>query len=122
IGAATPIEMSGDIKQQDARSKAINDLVALVQSLSEARGRNPKLFGEMIEKASSFKTKEALDKKLIDGIVNTVTELKKSLDGKQIKLKGKSIKLNAPSPEIVTIEMDLGQKLLDILANPMTAY
>src|SRR5690606_209302 len=36
IGAATPIEMSGDIKQQDARSKAINDLVALVQSLSEA--------------------------------------------------------------------------------------
>ena len=45
IGAATPIQMSGDIdKKSDARKKAINDLVALVQSLSEARNRNAVLF------------------------------------------------------------------------------
>lgn len=122
IGAATPIEMSGDIKQQDARSKAINDLVALVQSLAETRGRNQKLFGEMIEKASSFKAQEASDKKLIDGVVNTVAELKLALNGKKVKVKGKEIELKTSAPEIISFGMDLGQKLLDILANPTTAY
>ena len=43
IGAAsTPIEMSGDIKAKDARKKPSTHLVSLVESLSEARGRNKK--------------------------------------------------------------------------------
>ncbi|MCO4795647.1 MAG: ATP-dependent Clp protease proteolytic subunit, partial [Bacteriovoracaceae bacterium] len=88
IGAATPIQMSGDIKQKDMKSKAINDLVALVQSLAETRGRNAKLFGEMIEKASSFKSKEAAEKNLIDGIANTESELIEKLDGRIFHIKG----------------------------------
>lgn len=122
IGAATPIEMSGDIAQKDVRSKAINDLVALVQSLAQTRGRNAEAFGEMIEKAASFNTKEALEKKLIDGIVNTTTQLKQTLDGKEIKIKGKRVVLNTKNTEVIAFDMDLGQKLLDILANPSTAY
>src|SRR5690606_33521358 len=38
------------------------------------------------------------------------------------KVKGKEIKLKANAPEIISFDMDLGQKLLDILANPTTAY
>tara|TARA_R110000868_G_scaffold75979_10_gene218940 strand:+ start:3221 stop:4486 length:1266 start_codon:yes stop_codon:yes gene_type:complete len=122
IGAATPIEMSGDIKQDDSRSKAINDLVALVQSLAETRNRNAKLFAQMIEKASSFKSIEAKEKNLIDDIVNTTTELKQKINGREFKIKGQRIRLNSDSPEIISFGMDLGQKLLDILANPSTAY
>lgn len=122
IGAATPIEMGGDIKQSDARSKAINDLVALVQSLAETRGRNPTLFAEMIEEASSFKAAEAKNKNLIDGIANTPSELKQLMDGKEIKIKGQRVRLNTASTQIVSFGMDLGQKLLDIFANPTTAY
>lgn len=122
IGAATPIEISGDIKQEDARSKAVNDLVALVQSLAETRGRNAKLFGEMIEKASSFKSQEAAENKLTDGTINTVAELKKSLHNRVIKIKGKKFKIQSNEPLIESFDMDLGQKLLDILANPSTAY
>ncbi|MBH48387.1 MAG: hypothetical protein CME71_09495 [Halobacteriovorax sp.] len=122
IGAATPIEMSGDIKQADARSKAINDLVALVQSLAETRQRNATLFAEMIEKASSFKSKEAKEKKLIDDIVNTTSELKQKINGSEFKIKGQRVRLSAEGTEIISFGMDLGQKLLDILANPSTAY
>lgn len=122
IGAATPIQMSGDIQQKDMKNKAINDLVALVSSLAETRGRNAKLFGEMIEKASSFKTKEAKEKNLIDGIANTENDLLTQIEGRIFHLKGRDYKSQAPSPEIVPFEMDMGLKLLNIFANPSTAY
>lgn len=122
IGAATPIEMSGDIKQSDVKSKAVNDLVALVQSLAETRGRDPKGFGEMISKASSYKAREALEKKLIDGIVNSKKELREFLNNRTLSIKGKSVHLQTSDAQFVSLEMDLGQKLLNILANPSLAY
>lgn len=123
IGAATPIQLGKDIdKESDMRKKAINDLVALVQSLSEARGRNPKLFGEMIEKASSFKSLEAQEKSLINGIINSEQELLSKLQGQEIRLKGKPFRLNLNNPKVQSIPMDMGQKLLNIFADPSTAY
>ncbi len=122
IGAATPIQMSGDIKEKDLKNKAINDLVALVSSLAETRGRNAKLFGEMIEKASSFKSREAKEKNLIDGIANTNSDLMKLIDGRVFHIKGRDYKSQAPNPEMTPFEMDLGLKLLNIFANPSTAY
>jgi membrane-bound serine protease (ClpP class) len=123
IGAATPIQMGKDIdKESDMRKKAINDLVALVQSLAETRGRNPKLFGEMIANAASFKAGEAKKKNLIDDIVNTDSELYRALDGSKIRLKGRDITLSLNNPSQKTIEMDSGQKLLNIFADPSTAY
>ncbi len=123
IGAATPVEMSGDLKSKDIRSKAINDLVALVQSLAETRKRNASLFVEMIQSANSFGAKEAQEKKLIDGIVNNYEEFTKFLHERQIHLGGRDITLEVPStPEIVHYEMDSGQHLLNILANPNLAY
>jgi len=123
IGAATPIQMGKDIaKESDMRKKAINDLVALVQSLSEARGRNPELFGKMIQEAASFKAEEANKEKLINGIINTESELIEEMNGNQIKLLGKTVTLNTTKATITRYDMDSGQKLLNIFADPSTAY
>ena len=123
IGAATPITMSGDVENKDARNKAVNDLVALVQSLAEARKRNVEMFGEMIRSAASYKASEAKEKGLIDGIVNSRGEFIEFLRGRTIHLKGEDVPLDvAPSPEFVPFEMDGGQKLLNIFANPSLAY
>jgi len=122
IGAATPISGGGKNISKDLRSKAINDLVALVSSLSEARGRNASAFAEMIEKAKSFKGQEALKKNLIDGIAMNQTDLLSQLQGRQIKVKGKVYTLAMQSPEFIHLSMDLGQKILDIFANPSMAY
>jgi membrane-bound serine protease (ClpP class) len=123
IGAATPIQMGKDIdKESDMRKKAVNDLVALVQSLSETRGRNAKLFGEMIEKASSFKSKEAKEKNLINGIANTQSELIKAMENSPLRMKGKDYQLKMINPSFVKMPMDLGQELLNVFADPSTAY
>lgn len=122
IGAATPIQMSSDMPK-DARSKAINDLMALVKSLSESRGRNQDAFGEMIENAKSYKAQEAFENNIIDGIVNDQQDLFKQLsERKVITIKGKASEIKIASPTLISHEMDLGQKLLNILANPNLAY
>ena len=123
IGAATPVGIGKDIEKSDGKAKAINDLVALVRSLSKARGRNPDRFAEMISKASSFDSQTALKEKVINGIINTQADLISFINGKTIKVLGTDINLTvSPNAEIKTKNMDPGQKILDILANPMTAY
>ena len=123
IGAATPIEIKGDVENEDARSKAVNDLVALVQSLAETRGRNSAMFGEMVDSAASFKAQEAKENNLIDGIVNSDEEFYSFLNNRKIHLKGQDKVLTVPStPTMIKYEMDPGQKLLNIFANPGLAY
>lgn len=122
IGAATPIQMGKDI-QKDSKSKAVNDLVALVRSLSKVRGRNADEFEKMISQAKSIEADIALKSKVIDHIVNSQEELKKVLDGKVVRIKGNDLKLNLESPiKIKEFPMDLGQRILNVFSNPTTAY
>ncbi len=124
IGAATPVQMGAELeKKSDLRAKAVNDLVALVQGLSEARKRNGALFGKMISEAASFSSSEAKGKNLVNGILNSRRELFKMLDGKNVSIKGKEVKLSASSGlSFKKFKMDLGLSLLNIFANPSMAY
>jgi membrane-bound serine protease (ClpP class) len=122
LGRSNREQPARDSGGSDMRAKAINDLVALVQSLSEARGRNAELFAEMIRTAASYKAREAQENNLIDGLVNTLQELLVDLDGREIMLKGRDLTLEVNNPEVVELKMDLGQQLLNIFANPGLAY
>lgn len=140
IGAATPITLGGDSlpnekdkdkdknialeeDQNDLRKKAINDLVALVQSLSKTRNRNGDAFAEMIRNAKSFPAEEAEEKGLINGVSNQLEDIWKKIHFKSILIKGKTLRLLVPHPpQLMEQKMDLGQQILDIFANPSLAY
>jgi len=122
MGSATPIEITGDIKQGDMRKKAMNSLIGLVQSLAESRGRNPEAFGDMVKNATTYKSLEALEKKLIDGLANTEKDVFDAINNKMITIRGTTYTLVADNPIIILFEMDAGQKLLNIFANPSLAY
>lgn len=116
------IPNSPEGKSSDARAKAVNDLVALVASLSEARGRNGEAFSEMIKTAASFKAREAAEKNLINDIVNTRVDLKEKINGNIVAIKGEKFKLDTSEAEYIIHEMDLGLSLLNIFADPSLAY
>ena len=122
IGAATPIGMSSGDLGEDIRKKAINDLVALVSSLSETRGRSPKHFAKMIENASSYTSKQAKKKNIINHIVDDVEDISLFLKGQTFNLHGISYKIKVKKPKIIPFEMDLGQKILSFFADPNMAY
>ncbi len=123
IGASTPIQLTGEVKNKDLRAKAINDLVALVKGLSDARGRNGKFYAEMITKAKSFSARDAFKKKIINSIDNDMKSLLNSIHGKSISIHGKKYVTSiSTSPLIINHEMDLGQKLLNIFSDPNMTY
>lgn len=123
IGAATPIQMGKDIDQKDIRSKAVNDLKALVKALAIARDRAFEPYEQMIEKAESFESHQAKQMNIIDEVINNEGDLLTFLNDKVIKIQGQPVKLKLNSQtKMVDIPMALGQKLLNILADPSLAY
>jgi membrane-bound serine protease (ClpP class) len=122
IGAATPVELGEDIASKDLRAKAVNDLVALVTSLAEVRGRNKEHYAKMVKEAASYTAHEALAKGLIDGIAHSRGEVVKFIHGKSVSIRGEKLELRALDPTFTPHEMDFGQKLLNIFADPTVAY
>ena len=123
MGAATPIQLSGDIdKKSDARKKAINDLTSLVKSLSEARGRNPQPIIKMISEAKSLSAQEGLEKKFIDKIASNKEDIFNFMNKKEILILGNPFEILVSNPKVKSVEMDIGQALLNTFANPNTAY
>jgi membrane-bound serine protease (ClpP class) len=111
------------LESSDMKKKAVNDLVALVESLSEARKRNGKLFGEMVSEAKSFKTGEALENNVINGSANNLEDIFSQMDQKMVVIKGSEQQISMPkNPQVVVYPMDLGLSLLNILAHPSLAY
>lgn len=123
MGAATPVGLGGDIKESDGRKKAMNDLRATVRSLCELRGRPAAPFEEMISDAKSFTDQEALKAHIIDGVTSDLGSLVKDLNGKNWKSGKDSFTLSVPEKTPVKeIEPSTGQKILEVLSNPSTAY
>ncbi len=124
IGAATPIQTNGDIKKDsDMRAKAVNDIKALVKSQAELHNRASKPFEEMIERARSFSAEESLRLKFIDSIQNSQEDVLNFVDNKETKTGAKKLKiLLTKKTNIITADMDLGLKLLNILSSPNLAY
>lgn len=123
MGAATPVGLGEDIKESDGRNKALNDLAALVRSLSELRGRPAKPFEDMIKNADSFTDKESLKLGIIDGVASTHEEVVSVLAEKKFNQQGKEYVLEFHKDVTKKdYSPSTGQKLLEVLANPSTAY
>lgn len=122
IGAATPVGLGEDLKESDGRSKALNDLTALVRSLSESRGRPAAPFEKMIRSADSYTDKEALKLGIIDGIISSEREIENFIANKPVNIDGVLTNLKPQDVKINYQEPSAGQAILEVLANPSTAY
>jgi len=123
LGAATPVGLGEDISEKDGKAKALNDLKAMVRSLSNLRKRPAEPFEQMIETAASFTNQEALNLKIIDGVVTNGKTIRELLDQKNFSLQGRPMELKfLPEALSKNYEPTWGQKILNVIANPSTAY
>jgi membrane-bound serine protease (ClpP class) len=122
IGAATPVGLGEDIQEGDGRRKALNDLTALIRSLSDSRMRPAGPFEKMITEAQSFTDKEALKLQIIEGIASSENEIENHLSNKEFTLKGEVFNLSLSSPRVKIYEASVGQKILEVIADPSMAY
>ena len=124
IGAASPIDSSGDNIQSTLEKKIKEMLKAKARTLVEARGKQATQLAEaMIDRAKAVTAKEALAAHLIDFIADDTGSLLKSLDGFTVQMDdGSKIKLNTKNIQTESLDISFIEQLLLTLTDPNISF
>ena len=125
IGAAHPVEGSGEKMDETMAKKAAQDVAAYARTLAAKRGRNVELAEEAVKESRAFTEEEALKASppLIDLVAPDIKSLLAELDGRTVRrFDGTTIVLHTAGARVVPIEMSWRQRVLSALAHPNIAY
>ena len=139
VGAATPVAIGGQpapvprpaggektpAPQESGSAmerKAVNDSVAYIRGLAELRGRNADWAEQAVRGAASLSATDALSKNVIEFIARDLPQLLEQLDGREIKLANRTVRLATRGAAVEYVEPDWRTRLLSVITNPTIAY
>jgi membrane-bound serine protease (ClpP class) len=139
LGAATPIEIGGvpglpqprrEPAKDDkapatpttAQQKAINDVVALLRSLAQLRGRSEDFAEKAVREAATLTATEAQRQGVVDAVAPDINDLLSKIHGRKVTVAGAERVLSTKGAQIVTIEPDMRTRLLAVISNPNIAF
>src|SRR6185312_15315978 len=122
IGAATPIDASGQNLGSDLRRKVLHDAVAQITSLAASHGRNTRLARLIVTNAHEYTASQALHRNLIEHVARSLPVLLGQVDGTTTAYKQKPIVLHTADARIEHIGMPWTLQLLNILIDPNLLY
>ncbi|MBN1888422.1 MAG: nodulation protein NfeD [Thermoflexales bacterium] len=123
IGAASPIDSSGQDLTQTVETKLKEVLKAQVRTLGARRGAKAVQLGEeMVESARAVSEQEALEAGLIDFIAADMDDLLEQLDGFEVQVQGRPIRLSTAGASVKTIESNIVENLLRVILNPNISF
>ena len=135
IGAAHPVmlgrgqkgpgkpEEKKDDKSSDVMSEKIENFASsFIESIAQERGRNAKWAVESVRKSVSVTADEALSKKVVDIISPDIPTLLSEIDGRDVKVNDRSVRLETAGAHTQRLEMSLRQKVVNILSTPDIAF
>ena len=135
IGAAHPVmlgrgqkgpgkpEEKKDDKSSDVMSEKIENFASsFIESIAQERGRNAKWAVESVRKSVSVTADEALSKKVVDIISPDIPTLLSEIDGRDVKVNDRSVRLETAGATTQRLEMSLRQKVVNVLSTPDIAF
>lgn len=122
IGAAHPVSGSGEDIPDTMKDKVLNDLTAYMRSIVKEKGRNEQWVERAIRASASATAEEALELKAIDVVSDSVTDLLKKIDGREIKKKGRTIAVKTAGAREEVLVKGWRFGILDVVADPNVAY
>jgi membrane-bound serine protease (ClpP class) len=122
IGAATPIDSSGQDIGGDLQKKILEDTEALLRSISAVRSRNYDEAVRTVTEAKSYTADEAVAAGLVDGIAATVDEAIAFADGRTVSVAGQPVTLELSGATTQDLPMNPLQSLLHLLTDPNIAF
>ncbi len=102
--------------------KVVNDAVAYIRGLAELRGRNADWAEQAVRGAASLSASAALQQKVIDVIARDVPDLLARIDGREVQLDARTVRLATRELGVVRIKPDWRTQLLAVITNPTVAY
>jgi membrane-bound serine protease (ClpP class) len=122
IGAAHPVAAGGQEVKGVMGEKIENFTASFSESIAQQRGRNAQWAIEAVRKSVAITESEALKKNVIDIVARDVDDLLKQAHGRKVDIEGRKHELSLQNVRVVRHEMNLKQKMIDIIADPNIAY
>src|SRR6478609_9283052 len=117
IGAATPIDSSGQNLGSDLRRKVLNDAEAKIRALATSHDRNALAAQLTVRRATSYTADEAVANNLVERVSPNLTALLDKING--MGTRGtKHLVMHTANAEIDHQSMPLTLELLNILIDP----
>ncbi|TLY79934.1 MAG: nodulation protein NfeD [Gammaproteobacteria bacterium] len=117
-GDAAPPSAPGSTMER----KVVNDAVAYIRGLAELRGRNADWAEQAVRGAASLSSTAALEQKVIDVIARDLPELLARIDGREVRIDDRTVKLATRELTVVRVKPDWRTQLLAVITNPTVAY
>ena len=119
IGAATPINVTGQDIEGDLGKKIENDTVAFARGVAELRGRNADWAEDAVRDAVSSSTSEALELNVVDLEAADIGFLLQAVEGQSVELlNGEAVTLQVFGQVQIENEMNLYERVLAIVSSP----
>ncbi len=123
IGAASPISSSGEDIGGTLGEKVMNDAIANITAIAEARGRPVDWAVSTVKEAKSYSAAEAVAAGAVDGIAATIEEVLAAADGRTVTLSG-GTEVTLATADAVPVEAPMNpfQGFLHLLSDPNIAF
>jgi membrane-bound serine protease (ClpP class) len=122
IGAAHPVGGGGQEVKGVMGEKIENFTASFSETIARQRGRNAEWAIQAVRKSVSITEKEALKLNVIDIVARDMRDLLNQADGRKVDLNGRFEALALKDVEVIRYEMNLKDRLINIIADPNIAY
>jgi membrane-bound serine protease (ClpP class) len=121
IGAASPISGDGEDIGGTLGDKVLNDAIAKITSIANARDRNVEWAVGTVRDAKSSPAEEAVSVGAVDGIAATIEEVLAFADGKTVEVAGKPVTLELTDATTSEQTMNPFLAIIRLLSDPTIA-
>jgi len=122
IGAASPVTgEGGDITGTEGQ-KVLNDAIAKITAIAEARGRNVEWAVSAVKDAKSSPASEAVAVGAVDGMAATIDEVLAFANGRTVEVAGQSITLDLTGATTNEVRMNPFLSFIRLLSDPNIAF
>ncbi|HET9476869.1 MAG TPA: nodulation protein NfeD [Dehalococcoidia bacterium] len=123
IGAATPIDASGDDIEGDLGNKVKGNAVAKIREYAALRGRNADWAEQAVLEGISASAGDAVELGVVDYEASNLEELLNEVDGREVALgDNRRIELKTADAALVYNDTNFIEEFLAILADPNIAF
>lgn len=122
IGAATPVGGEGQDIEGALGEKVLNDTVAFITSIAQARERNVEWAVDTVREARSDTATEAVAVGAVDGLASSLEEVLAFADGRTVTVGGEEVTLSLAGASTEELEMNPLQAFLHLLSDPNIAF
>ena len=122
IGAASPVSGEGGDIEGTLGDKVLNDAIAKITAIAEARGRNVEWAVATVKDAKSSPVSEAVEIGAVDGMAATIEEVLEFANGRTVTVGGREIVLDLADAIPTERTMSPFLAFLRLLSDPNIAF